>query len=169
MSSVSTTDTINHLAGIAADTPLAVLRAQRPDIVRHAEGSYQALLEPEDLGGVSALERDLIALRVAVLTGSTALEDWHQARLRQAGVLGPVLLAVATNPNAHHLAPRQRAILRHVDRLTTAPTKATAAHIGELTAVGLTPRDIVVISQLTAFLSFQVRTLVGLRILAEEQ
>jgi uncharacterized protein YciW len=56
-----------------------------------------------------------------------------------------------------------------VDRLTNAPATATAAHIAKLTAVGLTPRDIVVISQLTAFLSFQLRTLVGLRVLAEEE
>lgn len=162
-------DVINQLAGIATHTPLDALRAQRPDIVRYAEGSYRALLEPADLGGVSAVERDLIALRVAILTGSTALADWHQARLRRAGVRDQVLAAVATNPAAEQLTPRQQAILRHVDRLTKAPTTATAAHLAELGAVGLTPRDVVVISQLIAFLSFQVRTLVGLHILAEEQ
>lgn len=164
-----TADTINWLAGLTADTSLVALRAQRPDIVRYAEGSYRALLEPEDFGGVSAVDRDLIGLRVAILTGSTALVDWHQARLRRAGVADHVLAAVATNPAADHLSPRQQAILRHVDRLTKAPTTATAAHLAELSAADLPPRDIVVISQLIAFLSFQVRTLVGLRILAEEQ
>lgn len=160
---------INRLAAIPAHTPLDTLRAQRPDIVRYAEGSYRALLEPADLGGVSAIDRDLIALRVGILTGSKVLVDWHQARLRHADVAEPVLVAVATNPFSEQLTPRQQAILRHVDRLTKAPTTATAAHIAELGAVGLTPRDVVVISQLIAFLSFQVRTLVGLHILSEEE
>lgn len=169
VASLNAADAINQLAGIAAGTRLDALRAQRPDIVRYAEGSYRALLEPADLGGVSAIDRDLIALRVGILTGSTALVDWHQARLRRAEVADPVLVAVATHPLSAQLTPRQQAILRHVDRLTKAPTTATAAHIAELGAVGLTPRDVVVISQLIAFLSFQVRTLVGLHILAEEE
>jgi len=169
VAALSPDDVINQLAAIPAHTPLDTLRAQRPDIVRYAEGSYRALLEPADLGGVSAIDRDLIALRVGILTGSTALVDWHQARLRRADVADPVLVAVATNPFSEQLTPRQQAILRHVDRLTKAPTTAAAAHIAELGAVGLTPRDVVVISQLIAFLSFQVRTLVGLHILAEEE
>ncbi|MFZ4660727.1 MAG: CMD domain protein [Caldilineaceae bacterium] len=169
VANLNAADAINQLAGIASDIPLAALRAQRPELVRYAEGSYRALFEPEDLGGVSAVDRDLIALRVAILTDSATLVDHHQARLRRAGVTDQVLVAVATNPAAAHLSPRQQAILQHVDRLTTAPVTATADHITALTVVGLTPRDIVVISQLTAFLSFQLRTLVGLRILAEEK
>jgi len=167
--SLSADDVINQMAGISADSALESLRAQRPEIVRYAEGSYRALLEPQAVGNVSRVERDLIALRVAVLTGSAELTFWHQARLRDAGVEEGVLAAVAENPAADPLSPRQQAILRHVDRLTKSPTTATAAHIAELTAVGLSPRDIVVISQLIAFLSFQVRTLVGLRILAEDK
>lgn len=166
---VTDDDVINQLAGIGHAAGLGALRAQRPEIVRYAEGSYRALFEPADLGNVSRVDRYLIALRVGVLTGSAALISWHQARLRYAGVAEEVLAAVAENPTAAALSPRIQAILRHVDRLTTAPATATKAHIAELTAVGLTARDIVVISQLIAFLSFQVRTLVGLRILAEEQ
>lgn len=162
-------DVINQLAGIAPDSSLGRLRAQRPEIVRYAEGSYRALLEPTDVGNVSTVDRDLIALRVAVLTGSTPLAAWHQARLTEAGVKEDVLVAVAENPTSAQLSPRQQTILRHVDRLTKAPATATAAHIAELTEAGLTARDIVVISQWIAFLSFQVRTLVGLRILAEDK
>ena len=162
-------DVINQLSGVGHEASLGSLRAQRPEIVRYAEGSYRALFEPADLGNVSRIDRYLIALRVAVLTSSVVLISWHQARLRYAGVAEGVLAAVVENPTADALSPRIQAILRHVDRLTTASATATKAHIAELTDVGLTARDIVVISQLIAFLSFQVRTLVGLRILAEEQ
>ena len=161
-------DVINQLAGITASSPLGQLRAQRPEVFRYAQGSYLSLLEPEDAGNVSGVERDLIALRVAFLTGSSALANWHQTRLRHAGVDEALIQAVAHNPQADLFSARQRAILAHVDLLTKAPATATAAHIAALSAVGLQPRDIVTISQLISFLSFQVRTLVGLRILAEE-
>ncbi len=164
---VTDDDVINHLAGIGHAAGLGALRAQRPEVVRYAEGSYRALFEPADLGNVSRVDRYLIALRVGVLTSSAALISWHQTRLRYAGLAEEVLATAAENPTADVLSPRIQAILHHVDRLTTAPATATKAHIAELTAVGLTARDIVVISQLIAFLSFQVRTLVGLRILAE--
>jgi|GEM_PF-2843392 len=55
-------DVINRLTGIPADSRLGQLRAQRPEIVRYAEGSYRALLEPADLAGVSRIERELIQL-----------------------------------------------------------------------------------------------------------
>ncbi len=34
-------DVMNRLADIAADSPLGRLRAERPDVVRAAQGSYQ--------------------------------------------------------------------------------------------------------------------------------
>jgi CMD domain protein len=162
-------DVINQLATITADTKVGALRTHRSEVARYAEGSYYALFEPDDFGNVSRIDRDLIALRVAALTESHPLITWHQERLRHAGVAEAVLTAVKSNPHAAQLSLRQQALLSHVDRLTNAPATATAAHIAKLTAVGLTPRDIVVISQLIAFLSFQLRTLVGLRVLAEEE
>lgn len=162
-------DVLNQLAAITADTKVGALRAQRPEVARYAEGSYYALFTPDDWGNVSAIDRDLIALRVASLTQSDPLITWHQDRLRHAGVAEAVLTAAQNNPLSAQLSPRQQALLSHVDRLTNGPVTATAAHIAELCALDLTPRDIVVISQLTAFLSFQLRTLVGLRLLAEEE
>jgi len=162
-------DLLNQLAAITADTKVGDLRTQRPEVARYAEGSYYALFVPDDWGNVSAIDRNLITLRVASLTECRPLITWSQARLHQAGVTAEVLTAAKTNPRTEQLSPRQQAILSHVDRLTNAPATATAAHIAELRALDLTPRDIVVISQLTAFLSFQLRTLVGLRLLAEEE
>lgn len=161
-------DVINGLAGIAPDSRLARLRAQRPEAVQHAQGSATALLEPEDPAGVSRRERELIALRVAILTPSAPLAARHRARLRDLGVDEAVLAAVEGGPDNPALSPREAAILGHTDRLTLAPGAAQAAHIAELKAAGLEPRDIVTIAQLIALLSFQVRVLAGLRLLAEE-
>jgi CMD domain protein len=159
---------INQLAGIGFDSPLGQLRAQRPEIVRYAQGSYDALLEPEDLAGVSRYERELIGLRVAYLTNTPALTVWHRDRLRSLGASDTELAQIEDFPQQSGLSARQIAILEHTDRLTRTPLLATPEHIAELKAAGLSARDIVTISQLIAFLSFQLRTLVGLRVLAEE-
>ena len=58
--------------------------------------------------------------------------------------------------------------MRHTDLLTREPGAATAAQIADLRTVGLSPRDIVTIAQLIAYLSFAVRVLAGLHLLAEE-
>ena len=54
---MATPDTINTMAGIAEDSPVAALRMQKPDLVAFAQGSDQALLEPANPGSFSLLER----------------------------------------------------------------------------------------------------------------
>ena len=162
-------DTINLLAGLAPDSRLAQLRTERPDVALHAEGSYQALLEPADPGGVSRLEREMIALRVAVLTPSAPVAAWHRDRLRKLGATNDWIAAIESHPAGSTLSARDVAILRHTDLLTVAPAEASPAAIADLKAVGLSPRDIVTIAQLITFETFQVRVLAGLRLLAEEK
>jgi CMD domain protein len=163
------TDVISRLAGVTAGSPLAQLRAQRPEVARFAEGSYQALLEPSDPAGVSRYERELIALRVAVLTLSRAVADWHRERLRRLGATDAAVAAIEHFPEGTGLSSREAAMIRHTDLLTNAPGDATPEHIAALKAVGLGPRDIVTIAQLISFESFQVRVLAALRLLGEGQ
>ena len=161
------TDIVDELAGIQTGTPLHALRAQRADVAGYSQGNYLALLEPDDPAGVSRVEREVIALRVAVLTGSDALAAHHRARLRALGVEDAHSAAVEQFPTGAAVSPREAAILRHVDRLTQEPRAAGAVEIAELQAAGLQTPDIVTIAQLIAFLSFQIRLLAGLRALAE--
>jgi CMD domain protein len=162
-------DTIDRLAGLAPDSRLARLRAERSEVALHAEGSYQALLEPADPAGVSRFERESIALRVAVLTPSEPVAAWHRDRLRKLGAKDDAIRAIERFPEGSGLSARAAAILRHTDRLTLAPAEASPAQIADLKAVGLSPRDIVTIAQLITFETFQVRVLAGLRLLAEEK
>ena len=161
-------DVIDQLAGLAPDSLLSQLRAQRPEVVRHAEGSYVTLFEPDDPGGVSRRERHRIALRVAVLTASPSLADWHRARLRGLGDDEAAIAAIERFPDDPAVTPRDAALLRFTDRLTRDLSMASPEDIADLKAAGLAPRDIVIVAQLLGFLSFQVRTLSGLRLLGEE-
>jgi CMD domain protein len=156
---------LNQWAGITPDSPLARLRAERADVAGAAQRSYQALLEPDDVAGVSHFEREMVALRVAVLTSCPPLVAWHRARLQKLKADEATIIAIEHFPVGAVLPARERAVLNYVDRLTKAPGMATAEHQTELRAAGLTPRDIVTISQLIALLSFEVRVLAGLRLL----
>ncbi len=169
----SETDMMNALAGIAPNAPLAAVRAARPDVAQYTQSSDRALLEPDDPGGVSWEEREMIALRVAVLTGSTPLVTYHRERLRALGANAATLAAVEQSGNNGNgggaLSPRIVAILRHTDLLARTPGDATPAHLAALQDAGLTPRDIVTISQLIALMSYEARVLTGLRLLAEDK
>ena len=162
-------DVIDHLAGITPGSKLAQLRAERPVLVAATQGSHQALFEPDDLGGVSHRERDGLALRIAVLTPSPELLAWHRQRLAAQGEDAATIAAFEQGPGGAGLTSREVALLRHADILANTPGKATPDDIAALKAAGFTPRDIVTISQLIAFVSFQARLLVGLRLVGEGQ
>ncbi len=76
--------------------------------------------------------------------------------------------AVERCSDGQAVSEREAAILRHTDRLILEPRAATPAHIAELIAAGLTPRDVVTVAQLISFMSFQVRVVAALRALSEE-
>lgn len=147
-------DLMNAILGIAEGSALAALRAQRPEILRHTQGSYDVLLSPEDPGGLSLAERALVAQRVADLSGHAALAAHYQG-LREA--------REAVDP------ARGAALEAHASLLAMSPGRATPDNLAALRAVGLTGRDIVALSQLIAFVAYQVRAAVGLALLAQEK
>ena len=55
------------------------------------------------------------------------------------------------------------AILSHVDLVTTRPRDATQADIAALRGAGVTEPDIVRLSQVVAFVNYQVRVIAGLQ------
>jgi len=141
-------DIIDLVAGLDPESLLALLRRQRPDALRHTEGSYHALLHPADPGGVTAAERAAIARRVAELNRDVALTGHYAAKAADDAEPG-----------------RLSVILSHVDLLTREPKAASPTDLDALRAAGLTDRDIVTVSQLVAFINHQVRLLAGLRLL----
>ncbi len=143
------TDLIDSLLGIAPDSRLHLLRARRPEARQHAEGAWRELVLPADPGGVSLAERAAIAMRVA--KADAALAAHYRA-------LGP----------APAEGDRMAVLLHHADLVATRPEAVGKPEITALEALGLTPRDIVAITQLVAFVPFQIRLLAGLRLLQQE-
>jgi alkylhydroperoxidase domain protein/CMD domain protein len=163
---IGSADVLDALLGSEAGTALAELRAQRPEATNHTQGSYDALFSEQSTTGVLLVERLAAALRVAALHEEAALIDHYEARLRaMPGASERLIAAMRSGPDAAELPARLKAILTHVDLLVIRPAAATPADLAALQTAGLAAAEIVTVSQIIAFVSFQVRVFVGLTLL----
>ena len=144
------TDLIETLLGLPADAPLTLLRKERADIRQHTEGAYRELVVPAAPGGVSLAERAALAVRVARGDGDASLAQ-HFA------TLGP----------AADGAGRMSLLLSYADLVAQHAGQVRQADIDGLRDAGLSPQDIVAVTQLVAFVPFQMRVLAGLRAMGE--
>jgi len=161
-------DVMDQLAGIAPGSRLFELRRQRPEVVRHLQGSDEAILAPANDGGLSRAERAAAALRIAILLGDEALEQHYRALLVGLDASDTLLRTAEAGPRTV-TDPRWAAILAHVDRVTTSPDSATRADLDELLGAGLSAHALVSLSQLIAYVNFQSRVLAGLRMLGDAE
>jgi uncharacterized protein YciW len=148
-------DVMDMLAGLRGRSAIGELRQQRPDVVRHLQGSDDAIFAPAHHGGFTRPEREAAALRVATLLRDGVLEEHYQRRLVALGETHPLNGA------------RGEAVLAHIDCVTMSPDSATKADLDRLLAAGLTPHAVVSLSQLIAYVNFQSRVLAGLRMLRD--
>lgn len=158
-------DLIELLLGIAPEDRLGTLRRQRPEALRHAEGAFRELLLPADPGGVSLAERAALALRIAAAERCEPLVLAFRALLDRAG--GGALAARAEAPTVTG-EDRLAALLRYADKAGLRPREMSQADTDALTALGLSARDIVAVTQLVAFVPYQVRVIAALSALQQE-
>ncbi len=179
-------DAIDTLLGIEPGSFLDTIRRQKPVTRDNAQASFDALLAPADPQDMSAAERAAIAYFVAGLHREGM--DFYRAPLsepvvaaldqeieRAAGAgpygrfpAGPLTAEDEPGPSytaAAALDPRLTAALEHVHMLVFHPRDAAPAHMRALEAAGWTATGIVTLSQLVAFLAFQLRVAAGLRAL----
>ncbi|GAB3768798.1 CMD domain protein [Microlunatus parietis] len=188
-------DIIDLLAGIEPGSPLAILRDARAQAREHAQRSFEALLEPTEPGSfpvgdryavayftavlhqdepAAAFYRDLLEDedpdRVAVITnvaenarGTGPYGDYREPGLAAESVPGPVWTPDAETSTA--LGDRLAAALAHTHLLVFRPRESSPAALQGLADAGWDADDVVRLSQLVAFLAFQLRTAAGLRIL----
>lgn len=186
-------DIIDQLVGIAAGSKLDAIRAHRSEARRHAQASYDSLFRPRSFGGVTADERHAIASFVASLHGEPRTDAFYAAKLPaglRAAVATEVASARATGPYGRFpkgplsaedapgptwkaspagraaLGPRLAAALEHTHMLVFHPRDAAPPSLQSLLDAGWSTTDIVTISQLVSFLSYQIRVVAGLTVLA---
>jgi CMD domain protein len=188
-------DIIDLLAGIDAGSSLDVIRARRLQARENAQKSYLALFEPTDFGDVDAAERYAVATFVAGLHGEANAAAFYSAKLAKvrselaealkaeiergktngpygAFPAGPLSVEDTTGliyrvaaDRRPLLGARLAAALEHTHLLVFRPRDASPTAMQALLDAGWSNTAIVTLSQLVAFLSFQVRSIAGLRAL----
>ncbi len=189
-------DVIDTLAGLTPDSPLAAIRDRKPVTREHAQSSYRALFEPGDVRDVTLQERFAVATFVAGLHGQDEAAAFYAAGLARTAPPAEFVTALsaetalgrASGPYGAYpkgplskedvagpiyavtqrdaLGPRLTAALTHVHMLIFHPRDANAAALQRLLDAGWSNTGIVTLSQLVAFLAFQIRAAAGLRTLA---
>ena len=190
------TDLIDRLLEVEPGAPLDRIRQARPEARANSQRSYEALLSPVDDAHVSLAERFAVATFVARLhqvapvadhyAVALAVEDsqllalvtaeadrgvgtgpygvYSSAQLAPESVPGPVF--TASDGAAPELGTRLTAALEHAHLLVFRPREASAGALQRLLDAGWSTTGVVTLSQLVAFLSYQIRIVHGLAVLA---
>jgi CMD domain protein len=124
-------------------------------------GAYGARLA--EAGASSALMKALDAA-VAEATTRGPYGQYPAGPLSREDTAGPSYRVGAANRSA--LGPRLTAAFEHVHLLVFHPRDAAPRALQALLDAGWSTTDIVTLSQIVAFLSFQIRVVTGLRTLA---
>jgi len=192
--SMETGDIIDLLAGIEPGSSLSNIRDLRLQARENAQKSYVSLFAPVDFGDFPATERHAVAAFVAGVHNEPAVANFYLTKLAKATNLieplkaeierartegpygafpagplsvedkkGPIYLVSDSGRRA--LGTRLAAALEHAHLLVFRPRDAAPAAMQALLDAGWPTTSIVTLSQLVAFLSFQVRSVAGLRTL----
>jgi CMD domain protein len=184
------TDIIDHLAGIPPGSALDEARHKRPEARAQAQASHDLLLLPADSGGFALAERWAVAAFVAALHNQAETAAYYAQGLAErapelaAKVADAAARGQASGPHGAYpagplsredtkapafaadagvLGARLSAALDHAHMLVFHPRDASAEHLQRLADAGWSTPAMVTLSQLVAFLSFQIRAVAGFR------
>jgi len=189
-------DIIGKLAALQAGSWVDRLRDARREARLNAQASYEALFKPVSFGDVSAVERFAIATFVVGLHRHPATLSHYGGALASlapsvaVAVAGEIDAAAGSGPwgrfpegpleaendvrAVYSVHPTRQGILgvrlsvalEHAHLLVFHPRDATRQSLQLLQEAGWSTDAIVTLSQIVAFLSFQVRVAAGLAALA---
>jgi CMD domain protein len=191
--STETTDVIDLLAGIEPGSSLDGIRGRRLQARENAQRSYVALFAPADFRDFAAADRYAVAAFVAGIHSEPAAAGFYLAKLGRSALVealkaeieraktagpygafpaGPLSAEDKVGPiyrigdeDRRVLGAKLSAAFEHAHLLVFRPRDATAAALQALLDAGWSNTAIVTLSQLIAFLAFQVRATAGLRTL----
>jgi CMD domain protein len=186
-------DVIDYLADIPVGSPLATIRDGRMQARENAQNSFTALFRTSATADMARDERFALATFVTALHGDERAASFYAGGLAPAlaqaigaeadrgrgrGPYGhypsPALAAenaagpnfAVSHGNARAIGPRLVAAMEHAHMLVFHPRDADRAGLARLLDAGWSTTGVVTLSQLVAFLAFQLRVVAGLRTLA---
>lgn len=120
--------------------------------------------------GLSRAEREAIAVVVSANNDCAYCVNHHAEALRRYIKDEETLTSLTSADGLEALEPRLSNIVRHAEKLTSAPGAMTEDDLVELRAVGLDDKDILDVTLITAYFNFVNRIALGLGVVynAEE-
>lgn len=112
--------------------------------------------------GLSRAEREAVAVVVSATNDCIYCVQHHVEALRHFTDDEETLEMLMTADGLETLEPRLSNIVRHAEKLTSAPSAMTESDLGELRAVGLSDRDILDLTLVTSYFNFVNRIAQGL-------
>ena len=112
--------------------------------------------------GLSRLEREAIGVVVSAANECEYCVHHHAEALRHYLDDEETLDLLMTADGLEDLEPRLSNIVRHADKLTSAPSAMTESDLGELRAVGLSDKDILDLTLIVGYFNFVNRIALGL-------
>ncbi len=165
-----TADVINTILRVHAGVKIAERRDQKPVLAQELQAYYRSIFEPDSTSAAAfpLADRYLVAIRVASHTQSEAVANWN-ADLAVAAGIPPEEIERGRDVSIPRSdsSPLGGAI-RHADLLTTSPSSARPSDLQALKDAGFTPAGILSLSQVIAFVSYQLRLIAGLRTFGED-
>lgn len=131
-----------------------------PDAMGNHLDLYMTLMFGES--GLSRSEREAVAVVVSATNDCAYCVNHHAEALRRYVKDEETLEMLMSADGLETLEPRLSNIVRHAEKLTSAPDAMTESDLGELRAVGLTDRDILDVSLIVAYFNFVNRIALGL-------
>jgi len=147
-------------SGVAPGSAAASATELRANIMAMTQTAEDAVLRPAEPGRWSHGLRAALAGRIARLNDCPQLAEHY---LALPGADDYLQLA---DPAAGGIPADLNACLTFVDRVATQPADITAEDVRVLQDAGVADADIVRLSELNAFLGYQIRLVVGLSLLS---
>jgi len=131
-----------------------------PDAMGNHLDLYMTLMFGKS--GLSRAEREAIAVVVSAENECAYCINHHVEALKRYIKDEEILGMLATADGLETLEPRLSNIVRHAEKLSSAPGAMTESDLGELRAVGLSDSDILDLTLITAYFNFVNRIAQGL-------
>lgn len=131
-----------------------------PDAMGNHLDLYMTLMFGKS--GLSRAEREAVAVVVSANNDCQYCVSHHAEALQRYIDDDETLGMLKSADGLETLEPRLSNIVRHAERLTTAPVAMTESDLGELRAVGLTDKDILDLTLIVGYFNFVNRIAMGL-------
>lgn len=119
--------------------------------------------------GLSRAEREAIAVVVSASNECAYCVSHHEAALRRYIKDDTTISLLTSADGLERLEPRLSDIVRHAEKLTTAPGAMTETDLGELRSAGLSDKDILDLTLIVGYFNFVNRVALGLGVAFSEE